>query len=827
MRKINLLITACIGFLSGVNGQNQPISQTVIPQPNRAYSLSVEHQNDFKSHCDIPITLVVRLKGVFPFNGVVQWTYRHIPCGKTNPVVETVIIPITKGTSALQKKILLKTQNIVTRYDDGSYNVTEIIDPPFTVGGPADIMEGDEATLRVESGSSQENIKWIWFNERKTEVSSGKTYTNKWFNSGTVYVCSEIKGFRSPLKPFQIKVIKRPDAPSDFSITGPSEITDIESATLRIRTVSELRDVRWIWEAGNVKVGEGLSLTVRPERTTTYTVHSEYLWKRSVSRNFQLRLRVLPEAPANFDIIGPDKINEEQTAWLKVSNRDEKNKAIRWIWINTENGTQTVGDSIQVSPKSRTEYELYADLNGKKSPRKRKVIEVIQLAKIPDVSGVFMRCSNSTVPLKFSVRGGQLGTGSDRWAWYEGVCGSGRLVGYGNEVSVSPVKTTRYYVQPENNAAACRVFEVEVGNAPVLPERLTGPEIVCPGESFTIKAAGMKPVDVRWNWERYDEQHKVTSVMGEGEFATDAIENTSRYTVRAENTYCRSKDQRVITVKVRPVSSAPQNVYYTQVKKRKHTLSAANGFLAPGARLVWYRNDCSGTPIGYGTTLSYRAAKSNKLYVRAEGICDTTRCGSLSFTYRREKVKYFFLNAGLNSNFIYESIYGYNASVALGNHFFYLKAKAPVTRIAKDKKEVLQDVGVKLETDNTRITNFPAGASNYYQFNKKFYNESYSATAGIFLGGKVFKLYIGGGYGIRDYYWGADIYTYSQNTKLGSVRAKNTVQSVAGLLAEGGVFLRIGSVNLMGGMSILFGKNSFQYREAFGGIGFNIINKNR
>jgi hypothetical protein len=61
------------------------------------------------------------------------------------------------------------------------------------------------------------------------------------------------------------------------------------------------------------------------------------------------------------------------------------------------------------------------------------------------------------------------------------------------------------------------------------------------------------------------------------------------------------------------------------------SLGITGGSLGYGAQWVWYAGTCSGTPIGTGATINVAAPFATTTYfVRAEGICNTTSCQSVT-----------------------------------------------------------------------------------------------------------------------------------------------------------------------------------------------------
>lgn len=59
-------------------------------------------------------------------------------------------------------------------------------------------------------------------------------------------------------------------------------------------------------------------------------------------------------------------------------------------------------------------------------------------------------------------------------------------------------------------------------------------------------------------------------------------------------------------------------------------LTSVGGSLGDGANWVWYANNCTGSSIGSGTTITVAPTVTTTYYVRAEGLCNTTTCQSVT-----------------------------------------------------------------------------------------------------------------------------------------------------------------------------------------------------
>jgi hypothetical protein len=88
-------------------------------------------------------------------------------------------------------------------------------------------------------------------------------------------------------------------------------------------------------------------------------------------------------------------------------------------------------------------------------------------------------------------------------------------------------------------------------------------------------------------------------------------------------------------VELQTSSTAPVSIIssaYEICPNENAILRIYGGTLGKGAVWKWYAGSCSGTPIGTGSSISVRPSGNTTYFVRAEGICNTTTCATVSVT---------------------------------------------------------------------------------------------------------------------------------------------------------------------------------------------------
>jgi hypothetical protein len=182
--------------------------------------------------------------------------------------------------------------------------------------------------------------------------------------------------------------------------------------------------------------------------------------------------------------------------------------------------------------------------------------------------------------------------------------------------------------------------------------------------------------------------------------------------------------------------------------------------------------------------------------------------------------KYFFMNIGAVFSDL-EKVEKY--MVTMGAKKFYFRVKFTPEMLGNNNLYSTNYLSNKLEITNSgRVNNFPASSGNYYVVSNQMSSNRQSATLGTSFGGKTIRLYLGAGYGERLNLWNLNLNSYSNNQTVGNIWATNINQSWKGIEAEGGLFLKLGHFNIMGGASAIFdSKQSSPYFDFHLGIGFS------
>ncbi|MFY7848584.1 MAG: T9SS type A sorting domain-containing protein, partial [Bacteroidia bacterium] len=309
-----------------------------------------------------------------------------------------------------------------------------------------------------------------------------------------------------------------------------------------------------------------------------------------------------------------------------------------WKWYSSSCGGTAVGSgsSISVTPSATTTYFVRAEGTCDTTACTSKSIKVNTLSTAPSsiTASTDSVCNGSSVTL--SVNGGSLGSNAS-WKWYSSSCG-GTAVGSGSSISVTPSATTTYFVRAEGtcNNTACASKSIQVNTFSTAPTSITASaDSVCNGSSVTLSVnGGSLGSNADWKW--YSSSCGGTAV-GSGSSISVTPSATTTYFVRAEGT-CNTSACASKSIQVNTQSTAVSSVIASAdsvCPGNSSRLRISGGSLGSNASWKWYTTSCGGTAIGTGDSLLVTPTSTTTYFVRAEGTCNTSSCGSISVRLMR------------------------------------------------------------------------------------------------------------------------------------------------------------------------------------------------
>lgn len=530
-------------------------------------------------------------------------------------------------------------------------------------------------------------------------------------------------------------------------------------------------------------------------------------------------------------VSGNRTVNSEQQLALRVEG-GKLPVGGRWVWYLDNCGTgQAVfaGEVYRFKPgRSRTLFVRGETQNKQTQCLRVDVLvndESVKPSSIQVVDNLTQFCEGSLKPRKLRVEGGELGLRSE-WVWYEGVISDATRIASGSDnIEVRPGKSTRYFVRAEGRGGITLSvsYDVEVMPRPPKPSKI----IVTPDAAFycaeqkislTVESAdGATAQSWVWKWN--------VTVSGRtkiiyGKTIDDSPESVTRYEVSAENACGTSEVLAYVHSVMRPtVLPFSTEVTRTRVKKTPYTLVTNNGgILGDKANWLWYSDPNLENYIGAGKQIKVKSIKERTIYLTSNGSCNPTSPRPISIQ-ATPKNRFGFINVGLvgtELSYNPDRLYDFYGAVGFGK--IYVKSVFSGPSSSNPMADKLKSPD--FETNDQRLLNYPANSGSYYEFTNDYYPRLRTYTIGYYGGGKIFNVYFGAGYGTYDLMWGLRRVSYSTGQELGRSSARNVAQSLRGPSIEGGLILKLGFLNLMSGVNMIYStKVSASYINGHLGVG--------
>jgi gliding motility-associated-like protein len=246
-------------------------------------------------------------------------------------------------------------------------------------------------------------------------------------------------------------------------------------------------------------------------------------------------------------------------------------------------------------------------------------------------------CGGNT--LQLTVNGGVLGTNAE-WHWYNGdPNGGGVLLGTGNPLITSLTSNATVYVRAEGNCliTTSATQTITVQNPSSAPTNIgVSQTTICSGDAVNMVAqGGVQGTAALYAW--YDTNPTIGTPFPIHTSTNASYNNvspvvTTTYFVRLEG--CDTTAAASVTITVNSLSSAPSGINAsaaTVCSGSPVVLEVLGGVLGTGANWTWYEGGCgAGAPIGTGNVITVNPTASTTYFVRAQGVCNSTVCASVS-----------------------------------------------------------------------------------------------------------------------------------------------------------------------------------------------------
>lgn len=317
---------------------------------------------------------------------------------------------------------------------------------PESITGDTSTHMGEQTTLSVKGGALGEGAQWVWYKEScgGIEIEKGSSVNVNPNQTTTYYVRAESNGNVTYCASTTVTVNQNSVAAS--SIEGYQTICKGESTPLQLTGGRLGLGASWVWTKNacdGEEIGRGGSITVSPEKQTTYYVKA--VGKSNTTTCVQLTVRPYDKSlkPVQINTSKITCANEPIT--LSIEGGSLASDA-QWKWYSDYCGSYSVigsGKSIQVTPMSEKTYYVRAEGECNKTECVSTHITPDKISSKP----YYIAVSNlKSGKVQLSTYGGELGKGAE-WKWYKNDCGKVGEIGTGTTIKVHPRKATYYYVR--------------------------------------------------------------------------------------------------------------------------------------------------------------------------------------------------------------------------------------------------------------------------------------------------------------------------------------------------------------------------------------------
>ncbi|HUH73075.1 MAG TPA: hypothetical protein VLZ75_01585 [Chitinophagales bacterium] len=381
-------------------------------------------------------------------------------------------------------------------------------------------------------------------------------------------------------------------------------------------------------ETNSVNVGrdgidgiiESLDYTFNSKKVDneSYDVSLSTIEKKD-KREFIFLETILPQ-----NIVGSNTIYKGEQTILSI-NGGQIGTGAKWQWHKDSCDGELIGygESISISPNQNTTYFFKSVLENKSSNCISHHVDVINGSKLPsEILGENSICQDRSTKLYFPY--GILGEHSE-WVWLENSC-SGKEIGRGNSIMVSPKTQTTYFLKAigEYGTEDCISKTVSIGTFSSIPISIsTQKNSVCLGESIKLQVnGGTLGQGAEWTW--YKNIISPNNKIGIGTSIEEKPTTSTIYIVRAEGP-CNKTEGVSINIEVLHIPTEPNSISaLSAIFKGKKTDLKIDNTLSNNWK--WTLNNCDGEHIGTGQSITYKFKKATTISVIDSNSCGKSNC---------------------------------------------------------------------------------------------------------------------------------------------------------------------------------------------------------
>ncbi|MFN5218233.1 MAG: T9SS type A sorting domain-containing protein [Sphingomonadales bacterium] len=575
------------------------------------------------------------------------WRWYLGSCGGTSIATGTslVVSPAAAGTYTYFARAEGTCNNTACRSFTLTVRDTSV--PVTSISGTTSICIGQSTTFTLNGGSLGHGAFWKWYEGGcgTGPSSSGTSITVKPLAAGTYNYFVRAEGTCNYTACRSVTLTVNDTSGAASSITGTNAIVCRgQSSTMTINGGKLGSGATWRWylgSCGGTSIATGTTLTVTPTSPGTYVyfARAEGTCNNTTCKSYTVIMRDTSVPATSVSATSTNLCVGQSSTFTLVGGSLGHNALWRWYLGSCGGSSVATGSTLKVSPTAAGTYTYNVRAEGSCNTTVCRTVTVtVSDTSVPAnfISGSNSLCVGQSTTL--AINGGKLGTGAS-WKWYDGSCG-GNLLATGTSYKVSPTTGGNYvyYLRAEGtcNNTICRTFVLNVSDTSSPATAITGPDTVCEGKFYVLKrSGGVSGKGAVWNWYRNACGGSGVPWVGAGDsIRTIMPVGVHTYYLNAQGacntTICVTKSVVVVDSSIAPSN---QNLGTICLGTRV-TMNVNGGRLGYRARWRWYTGSCGGVLAGTGSSLSVRPSSPGTFtyFIRPEGSCNTTACGTITFT---------------------------------------------------------------------------------------------------------------------------------------------------------------------------------------------------
>jgi gliding motility-associated-like protein len=453
--------------------------------------------------------------------------------------------------------------------------------PPAPTASDVEVCSGLSASISLDNTEPGAIVTWYDDVDLENAVQVGSVLITPILTEDkTYYVTQTVLGCTSPASSFDVIIIPSSNPP--VLTADPVVVCTGDASTLSSNSSSTI----WYSDAGQTRLGTGMSIVVNPTMTTTYYAQDTAIGCSALSSVTVQVSTVLP-TPSISDVTvckGSD---------VTISGGNSST-----VWYESDQTTEVGTGSTLTLTSVQSTATYYARNEGStcESAFDEFVVNVIELSK-PTASGTTI-CSGQSASLVAT------GNPNSTLTWYDDAALENAIQVGG--LLNTPILTanTTYYVTQTVGSCTSDTTEVSVivnpsGTPPVLT---ADPVVVCTGDASTLSSNSSSTI-----WYSDAGQTRLGTGM------SIVVIPTITTTYYAQDTAIGCSALSSVTVQVSTVLPTPSISDVTVCKGSDVTIGGGN------SSTVWYELDQT-TQLGTGSTLTLTSVQSTATYyARNEG----------------------------------------------------------------------------------------------------------------------------------------------------------------------------------------------------------------